>query len=254
MITDYLGSVRLVVDASTGAVQQRLEYDEYGRVTTNTSVGFQPFGYAGGILDGNTGLVRFGQRDYTPSLGSWTTTDPLGFRGGDANVYRYASSDPVNRVDPEGMNPLLIAAIGGAVGAGFRGWKEYLEQCRKVNGQVLRSIGAGFVGGFAATLIGQLGGASMGVFFNAAGAATGGVLGTLITESIAGYTPTPNGIVTSTLIGGAFGAVRGPVSEILQDNGVGSTLVRQALTSSWKAEVKQLLNGSGSSKCNECAH
>ena len=94
----------------------------------------------------------------------------------------------------------------------------------------------------------------MGVFFNAAGAATGGVLGTLITESIAGYTPTPNGIVTSALIGGAFGAVRGPVSEILQDNGVGSTLVRQALTSSWKAEVKQLLNGSGSSKCNECAH
>ncbi|MDB4916044.1 MAG: hypothetical protein JWM95_3688, partial [Gemmatimonadetes bacterium] len=48
LITDHLGSVRLVVDATSGAIQQRLDYDEYGRVLVNTNPGFQPFGYAGG--------------------------------------------------------------------------------------------------------------------------------------------------------------------------------------------------------------
>ena len=68
-VNDHLGSVRLVVDATTGAVQQRIDYDEYGRVTTNTAPGFQPFGYAGALLDDATGLVRFGARDYDTRAG-----------------------------------------------------------------------------------------------------------------------------------------------------------------------------------------
>ena len=62
LVTDHLGSVRLVVNTATGAVAQRLDYDEDGWVTQNTSPGFQPFGYAGGLLDDATGLVRFGAR------------------------------------------------------------------------------------------------------------------------------------------------------------------------------------------------
>ena len=67
VITDQLGSVRLVVNTSTGAVVQRLTYDEYGQVTENTSPGFQPFGYAGGLLDDQTSLVRFGAGTTTRS-------------------------------------------------------------------------------------------------------------------------------------------------------------------------------------------
>ena len=77
LITDHLGSVRLVVEATTGTIQQRLDYDEYGRIVTNTNPGFQPFGYAGGLLDDATGLVRFGARDYGAVVGRFTRKDPV---------------------------------------------------------------------------------------------------------------------------------------------------------------------------------
>ena len=51
-LADHLGSVRLVVDTSdpnpATAVVQRIDYDEWGNVTEDTSPGFQPFGFAGG--------------------------------------------------------------------------------------------------------------------------------------------------------------------------------------------------------------
>jgi hypothetical protein len=64
ILTDYLGSPRLVVDASTGAIAQRVDYDEWGVVLADSNPGFQPFGFAGGLYDRDTGLVRFGARDY----------------------------------------------------------------------------------------------------------------------------------------------------------------------------------------------
>jgi RHS repeat-associated protein len=89
ILSDPIGSVRLVVNASSGAVVQRLDYDEFGRVTQDTNPGFQPFGFAGGLQDPDTKLVRFGARDYDPETGRWTTKDPIRFAGGDANLYGY---------------------------------------------------------------------------------------------------------------------------------------------------------------------
>ena len=50
-VSDMNGSVRLVVDAATGAVAQKLDYDAFGRVLSDTNPGFQPFGFAGGLYD-----------------------------------------------------------------------------------------------------------------------------------------------------------------------------------------------------------
>jgi len=86
-ITDQLGSVRVVVDASTGAVAQRIDYDEYGVVIQDTNPGFQPFGFAGGITDRHTGLIRFGARDYDPQAGRWTSKDAILFAGGSFNLW-----------------------------------------------------------------------------------------------------------------------------------------------------------------------
>ena len=97
-----MGSVRLVVNTATGAIAQRIDYDTFGNVVLDTNPGFQPFGFAGGLYDPQTGLVRFGARDYDPSVGRWTAKDPIGFGGGDANLYRYVRNDPVNRIDPSG--------------------------------------------------------------------------------------------------------------------------------------------------------
>jgi hypothetical protein len=68
-IADHVKSVRLVVNAATGAVAQRLDYDAFGRVLNDTSLGFQPFGFAGGLYDDDTGLVRFGATTCMPSSG-----------------------------------------------------------------------------------------------------------------------------------------------------------------------------------------
>jgi RHS repeat-associated protein len=102
-ITDQLGSPRLVANASTGEVAQELEYDEFGVVTRDTNPGFQPFGYAGGLYDRETGLVHFGAREYDPEVGRWTAKDPIDFDGGDTNLYGYVFSDPVNLIDPTGL-------------------------------------------------------------------------------------------------------------------------------------------------------
>jgi RHS repeat-associated protein len=104
IVTDHLGSPRLVVNTSTGAVAQRMEYDVFGAVTTDTAPGFQPFGFAGGLYDRDTGLVRFGARDYDPRTGRWTTKEPLGFAGGDTNFYAYVFNDPTNLIDPSGLD------------------------------------------------------------------------------------------------------------------------------------------------------
>ena len=82
IIADHLGCVLRVVDITTGAIAQRMSYDEYGNVVEDTNPGFQSFGYAGGLYDRDTGLVRFGARDYDALTGRWTAKDPIGFAGG----------------------------------------------------------------------------------------------------------------------------------------------------------------------------
>lgn len=116
LVSDQVGSVRLVVNTNTGDIAQRLDYDEFGQVLSDTNPGFQPFGFAGGLYDQDTKLVRFGARDYDPSVGRWTAKDPIIFHGGDTNLYAYAHSDPVNFIDPTGLEDL---GIGGGMGGTF---------------------------------------------------------------------------------------------------------------------------------------
>jgi RHS repeat-associated protein len=101
-VKDQLGSVLEVLDED-GNVVQELEYDEFGRVTMDTNPGFQPFGFAGGLYDPDTGLTHFGARDYNPETGRWLERDPILFNGGSTNLYAYCGSDPVNCIDPSGL-------------------------------------------------------------------------------------------------------------------------------------------------------
>jgi RHS repeat-associated protein len=119
IVSDHLGSVRLVVDTDTGDIAQRMSYDAWGNVLEDTDEGFQPFGYAGGLYDGRTGLVRFGARDYDPWVGRWTNKDPIGFDGGDANLYGYVGNDPVNLLDPAGEAWLPYLQTISDFSAGF---------------------------------------------------------------------------------------------------------------------------------------
>lgn len=105
LFSDERGSVRFVVNVADGSIAQELDYDEFGRVLKDTGPGFQPFGYAGGLCDPDTGLVHFGARDYVAETGQWTARDPLVFSSGQWSLYAYAQNDPINLVDPDGNAP-----------------------------------------------------------------------------------------------------------------------------------------------------
>ncbi|MEO8133744.1 MAG: RHS repeat-associated core domain-containing protein, partial [Betaproteobacteria bacterium] len=101
--TDQLGSPRVLTDTA-GAVVRVLEFDAFGNVTADSNPAFElPIGFAGGLADGTTGLLRFGMRDYDPAAGRWTARDPALFDGAQANLYAYVNNNPVNLVDPLGL-------------------------------------------------------------------------------------------------------------------------------------------------------
>lgn len=151
IISDHLGSVRLVVNAATGEVVQQMDYDAFGLLKNDTNPGFQPFGFAGGLYDVDTELVRFGARDYDPRSGRWVSKDPILFGAGQENLYVYAGNDPINQVDPSGLVvPFAAAVLGsGAAGAVVGGIAYALSTpsaCQSVGGWV-GHVGGGFIAG-----------------------------------------------------------------------------------------------------------
>jgi RHS repeat-associated protein len=128
IVASTKGDIAFVVGLD-GSIVQETNYDAYGMilkdssVTTATQRPFQPLGYVSGLTDFETGLVRFGARDYDPMVGRWTAKDPIGFAGGDTNLYGYVGQDPVSYADPSGLCPWCI---GGAVGTIASGGAAYL--------------------------------------------------------------------------------------------------------------------------------
>jgi len=143
-----VGSPVLVVNTTTGAIAQKVTYDEFGNVLTDTNPGFTPFGFAGCLYDQDTKLCRFGARDYDASTGRWTAKDPILFAGGDANLYGYVFNDPINLIDPSG---LAFTNVVGGVLAGA-----YTAASGGSAGEIVLSAGLGFATS-GLSLIPQLG-------------------------------------------------------------------------------------------------
>ena len=125
--SDPIGSPRVVADAS-GVVIEVVDWDAFGVRTADSNAGFWlPIGWAGGIEDPLTGLVRFGARDYEPATGRFTTLDPTLFESNEYNLYRYGRNAPHANVDPTGTLCVSFdayAIYGGGVklcadGSGF---------------------------------------------------------------------------------------------------------------------------------------
>ena len=111
VIVDQLGSVRGIVDASNGTVLQQTEYDAWGVPSVVSGAGIQFLGYAGGLTDTSTGLVRFGVRDYEPGKGRWTARDPLFWESSVGASYTYADDQPVNLRDVTGLSVSYIDCL-----------------------------------------------------------------------------------------------------------------------------------------------
>jgi len=108
---DQVGSIRAVSDTN-GNIVKEIIYDTFGNILNDSNPSFKvPFGFAGGLYDPLTQLTHFGFREYDSFTGKWTAKDPIGFKGGDSNLYGYVLNDPVNLVDPEGEFPIALPII-----------------------------------------------------------------------------------------------------------------------------------------------
>jgi len=107
----FLVSATLAFGGLAGTGRANRSEDAFGNVVSDTNPALDPYiGFAGGLTDRDTGLIRFGFRDYLPDIGRWTARDPIGIAGGDLDLYAYCGQDPVNRKDPAGLFAFLPAA------------------------------------------------------------------------------------------------------------------------------------------------
>jgi RHS repeat-associated protein len=133
---DHQGSIRDVVSgvgATFGRIVEHRQYNGFGkllrrvasaepRAAWTAGVGVE-FGYAGRPLETRTGLSDNRARWYEPATGRFVSEDPSGFKGGDANLFRYAGNDPLNRTDPSGLAAKWAQQAGRSAvpAAGFAG-------------------------------------------------------------------------------------------------------------------------------------
>uniref|UniRef100_UPI00344BD590 RHS repeat-associated core domain-containing protein n=1 Tax=Natronospira proteinivora TaxID=1807133 RepID=UPI00344BD590 len=141
ILASHLGSPRAIVDSS-GEVLREIQYDSYGNVIEDSNPEFSiPFGFAGGLTDEYTGLIRFGYRDYDPRTGRWTARDPIGFAGGDLNLYGYVLRDPINYFNPKGLSTVGVH-LNGNLGLG-KGITVRSGFVRDSDGNIAFQIGGG---------------------------------------------------------------------------------------------------------------
>jgi len=179
------GSTVALTDMNQNVVNS-YAYEPYGRVLNQQETISQPFKFVGqyGVMaEAEDSLYYMRARYYDPAVGRFISEDPLGFGGGDVNLFAYAGNNPINYIDPLGLwawgDPLpqgivdFSAGFGDALTSGFGmaglfGLPSLTEAARKglnVNGVVDPCSGS-YKGG-------ELAGYAWGIAFNAAGYATG---------------------------------------------------------------------------------
>lgn len=142
VVVDVVGSPVAVVDTDGVVVDQRV-WSTTGELLSDSNPAFDlALGYAGGIEDPTTGLVRFGARDYDPVLGQWLAPDPASISGGSANLYRYAELDAVTFRDPTGTVSFSAGAgYGPYIGGEYIVSTEGVAACIEVGAGVGAGVG-----------------------------------------------------------------------------------------------------------------
>ena len=99
------GNTIAITDASQTMVN-KYAYTPFGRLANEVETSFsQPFKFVGqhGVITEPNGFYYMKARYYDPEVGRFISEDPIGFEGGDVNLYAYVQNNPINAVDPSGL-------------------------------------------------------------------------------------------------------------------------------------------------------
>ncbi|TAN36680.1 MAG: hypothetical protein EPN23_07675, partial [Verrucomicrobia bacterium] len=115
---DVLGNVTHLTDESGNVVEQ-YKYDVFGHPTIlspvsgvlSSSAYGNRFLFTGREWLAELGLYDYRNRIYSPMLGRFVQTDPMGFLAGDVNIYRYCGNNPVDYYDFDGLNKKVIKDV-----------------------------------------------------------------------------------------------------------------------------------------------
>ncbi len=114
-----LNHVLSLTDAA-GLVVNEYRYDSFGNPVLELEMIDNPFRFTSREWDTETAQYFYRSRHYDPLSGRFTTPDPLGFLGGDPNLYRYVLGSPLNFTDPDGELIALLIALGAAAIVGSK--------------------------------------------------------------------------------------------------------------------------------------
>jgi RHS repeat-associated protein len=150
--TDALGTTVALTDGS-GTITASYTYEAFG-ATAVTGTTTNAYDYTGRESDG-TGLKYYRARYYHPGLQRFISEDPIRLLSGDPNFYAYVGNDPLDFIDPLGLDkdcafadvssstPLQIAtdAAAGFGDAVSLGLTSVTRQLVGIDGQVRRNCG-----------------------------------------------------------------------------------------------------------------
>ena len=106
---DHLNSVRdlAVYDPGTDTttIANHRVYDSFGNLTSQTNAAVDSiFGYTGRMFDKETALQNNLNRWYDAKTGRWISKDPIGFDGGNANIFCYVGNKPTESYGSQWIN------------------------------------------------------------------------------------------------------------------------------------------------------
>ncbi|MFM6776107.1 MAG: RHS repeat domain-containing protein, partial [Dolichospermum sp.] len=124
-LTDHLGTIRDLVNNS-GAVVNHFVYDSFGQVISESNPAIDTrYLFTGREFDQEIGLYYYRARYYDANTGRFLSEDPIGFDGGDSNLYRYVSNNTITLIDPFGLQACGCPDEGNSLSRAGQGSANY---------------------------------------------------------------------------------------------------------------------------------
>ncbi len=143
---DRNGNISVVTDG-VNLVRESYRYDAFGAPTVTVGAGQQPinnrFLFTGREWNATYGFYEYRARAYNPTIGRFMSEDPKGFDAGDYNLYRYVGNDPLDRVDPMGLEDMIPPPHMDELGREASLSSAVASQGRGAFGRAIEQVGNG---------------------------------------------------------------------------------------------------------------